>query len=165
MAEAEAGIAAGDARHAGAEGVVAGADARVRSRPADWATRGRDVEGRGRDSVSGAVSDRAARLDCERMGRVGQQSPGAVLSLDPRRQKTVGRRRSAVVAVVVGDRKDSADGGVRTERIQPQSAQRTQRRGHQAKTRPPLREASAQKCERRRKRAASAEDDRLLAVS
>src|SRR6266699_3721964 len=53
--QAKAGTAAGDARHAGAEGTLFGADARVRSWTTHWATCRRHAQGGRGHAVPGAL--------------------------------------------------------------------------------------------------------------
>src|SRR5690349_12197334 len=71
------------ARHARAEGAVARRHARVRHRAAHPAACRRHAPRRGRHALSGALSHRAARLDPERVGRVGQQPTRALLPAHP----------------------------------------------------------------------------------
>src|SRR5262249_51158815 len=81
---AVAGIAAGYAGYVGVEGLVARADARVRGRAADRTAGGADAEGGRGHALCGVVPDRAARVDCERVGNVGEQPESAILPTDAR---------------------------------------------------------------------------------
>src|SRR5260370_22565670 len=73
---------AGYAGHAGPQGDFIRTAPRVRYYPAHSAVVGRDVDGRARLSVSGALPDRTARLDQFQVERERDRPPGQVLQSD-----------------------------------------------------------------------------------
>src|ERR1700721_1444398 len=79
--EGKAGCVAGNAGADGAEDPgCAGAAAWIRHRAADRADQRRPAGGESGDALPAAAEAGTRRLDCFAVGRVGQQSPGPVLS-------------------------------------------------------------------------------------
>src|SRR5579884_2994799 len=102
--EGKAGAAAGHAGPADPANADFRPTARAGSRARDTADVGGRTSGGTRGSLPGAAAAGNARLDCGRMGNVGQQSPGEVLHADEGRAAAAGGRNDEVAAAGGGNR-------------------------------------------------------------